>query len=205
MAKSRIPFSGEMVRAILDGKKTQTRRVIKPQPPEEVNCVHPWKDGGFELGYCHPNGYDGHMIGEPIYCPYGQPGHALYVTETWCAPFLKEQVKPSEMPLNTIIRYRADGLEYSHWHPSIFMPKRFSRIKIRVTDVRVQQIQDITEEDAKAEGFEKDEWGSIKVRDKYYHYYVFAFRALWNQLNEKRGYSWEENPWVFAITFERVE
>jgi hypothetical protein len=153
-----------MVRAILEGRKTMTRRVIKPQPckgfepyPDYGGCG-PFSDGHY--GFCDDEGHD-------HFCPYGQPGDRLWVRETWdFRPWGDGKVR---------IAYGADGEQteatpppgwnptiynYERWRPSIFMPRWASRISLEVTAVRVEHVQDISEEDAKAEGVEQQADGA---------------------------------------------
>ena len=205
MAERPIIFCGEMVRAILDGRKTQTRRIIK-RPARLDARYYPLRAAGRYWW-----GYEGFSTGLELVSPYGYPlASRLWVRETWAvAPIA--------------IHYRADNgfvsfpdeprlFEYAStkgWRPSIHMPRWASRLTLRVTDVRVQRVQDISEEDAIAEGVER-------VGDRYKGYMqVFgedycpataktAFSQLWEVLNAKRGYGWDANPWVWAISFERV-
>ena len=166
-----IIFSGPMVRAILDGRKTQTRRVIKPQPKGE---------------FCR---YGFHMPTQAIWtdltvvsCPYGQPGDLLWVRETFAAAGDQSWVE-----------YRADcDSKVIRWRPSIHMPRSASRLTLRITDVRVQRVQEISEEDARAEGTT----GLAGA--------MTGFPYLWESINAKRGYGWNTNPWVWAISFERI-
>ena len=158
-----ILFSGPMVRAILSGAKTQTRRVITPQPDARLR----WGLAGWE---------DVH--GRPLPCRYGAPGDLLWVRETWGIA--------GEFGDGTAHTYRAtDDRNGIIWRPSIFMPRALSRITLKITDVRVERIQDISEPDEAAEGVERH-----------------TFAALWNAINAKRGYSWERNPWVWALTLQ---
>ena len=166
-----------MVRAILDGRKSQTRRIVKPQP--ESGIV--FKDDLMKR------------------CPY-KVGMNLWVREAFA-------------PLNTSATgayYRADYDEInikkaikeggsSGWKPSIFMPRKFSRINLEVANVRVEWVQEITELDAIAEGIGK-RIGSSSMG------HVFTgiehFHALWDSINKKRGYGWAENPWVWVVEFK---
>ena len=189
-----ILFSGEMVRAILDGRKTQTRRVIKPQPSAGV------RRSVFVLSGLE----DGH--GRELRCPYGRPGDTLWVRETWASHKYMDDTKPSEFTAGAQmlpVWYRADGVqsdERGKWRPSIFMPRWASRITLRVVDVRVEQVQDISEEDAVAEGVTKnlpDGWICAES-------HRMIFKRLWNSINGTRGYAWYTNPWVWVVEFEEV-
>lgn len=203
MKERPILFSGEMVRAILDGRKTMTRRVIDfNKIARKTGCTKgtlaysntfkSWAvvDGNGSADMCLVN------------CPYGQPGDRLWVRETFCDRKNNgEQIKPL---------YRADGQEYQDrdgryfkpkWKPSIFMPRRYSRITLEITNVRVERLQDVSEEDAKREGANGE-----KYRGQGFDYCIFreAFRTLWDSINAKRGYSWESNPWVWVVEFKQV-
>lgn len=179
-----------MVRAILDGRKTQTRRVVKLRLDNTV-LVH--------RGICvHIT--DGQLV---EYCPYGQPGDRLWVRETWAPVSAGEDAQNGRGTL-----YRADPVFDSmqagdfawKWKPSIHMPRWASRLTLELTAVRVERIQDCSEEriqdcseeDAKAEGIEGTEYGRGH------------FANLWDSLNARRGYGWYANPWVWVLTFRRA-
>jgi hypothetical protein len=197
-----ILFSGEMVRAILEGRKTQTRRVCK-----QLTCGFPqfyesegemWHDDGLH---------------ERCGSPYGAVGDRLWVRETFhafspdCIAYAADGVGP-----HNDLTWRVD-----RWRPSIFMPRRVSRITLEITGVRVERLRSITERDAAAEGVQhapekfpifgmgggsgmemqaQDRW-----RYKYGTWYRNRFIELWDSLNEKRGYGWDVNPWVWVIEF----
>ncbi len=224
MSKERpIIFSGPMVRAILDGRKTMTRRVVKPQP--ESVCVHgvsPFcgcnpiettPDGPAVLYAC--NGECNMQGGEWKPCPYGVPGDRLWVRET----FNRDDNDAGA------IWYRADHAIVKHHraielnakpYPDVmsplYMPRWASRITLEVVSVRVQRVHDISEADARAEG-------AVLVPDSvgdgpwYTHggdanAYATArnsFWALWDSINAKRGYGWDANPWVWVIEFKQVK
>ena len=173
MKEHPILFSTEMVKAILDGSKTQTRRVIKPQP---------WD---MDKAYFKVFRKD---FGERV-CPY-EIGDHLWVRETWW---------PSQVDLRGVY-YKADGVQCKKWRPSIFMPRWVSRITLEVTGLKVERIQEITEEDAKAEGVP-----IIHTEIEDISWYRPSFATLWDSLNAKRVYSWESNPWVQVITFKCIE
>jgi hypothetical protein len=199
MKERPILFRAEMVRAILEGPKTQTRRVVKPQPlsvvsadghaplKEVISQVPMWPMTGPGRDRCCP-------------CPYGVPGDRLWVREGFA-------YTPKGTPF-----YRAD---FDHdknlsvvggWKPSIHMPRWASRITLEITDVRVQRVQEIGEEDAKAEGVLR--LGATSpdlVSGNEGHEYRISFVELWDSINATRGFSWENNPWVWALTFRRVE
>lgn len=193
MAKSKpILFSTPMVQAILEGRKTQTRRVIKPD-------ISNWFDIDVDgTAFAYIDQATGDSYKPEDICPY-KTGMTLWVRETWCR--VGEDVKPIHLNLEQIhfgqILYKADGIDISgigKWRPSIFMPKEAARIFLRITGVRAERVQDITAHDAIREGMESE----IPFDT------VDEFKELWNNLNAKRGYSWESNPWVWVISFERV-
>lgn len=192
-----------MVRAILDGRKTVTRRLIKSQPPYDVQCPLGYCTDGYksEIGkFAFGSHKDG---GKMIFCkpPY-QPGDILYVRETWGEGYEE----------GTYI-YRADdklaGLptfkESSKliYHPSIHMPKEVARIWLKVTDVRVELLQEITSEQIGREGVEVEYPHVLNGEEKRY-----AFSTLWNSTVKKSDldrYGWNANPWVWIIEFDRCE
>lgn len=204
-----ILFSAPMVRAIREKRKTQTRRIVKdlritgPNPPnastfDVYNKVDQWV-GAF--------GRDGHGNATSL-CPYGKPGDRLWVRETW-APFEYdyEGVKPSELPRCQIV-YFADQtrkLSGDRWRPSIFMPRWASRITLEITDVRVERLQDISEEDAKAEGIWYHDglgvghsgWRYDRESDVY-KTACEAYFALWVKINGLE--SLKANPWVWVVS-----
>lgn len=212
MKERPILFSTPMVQAILDGRKTQTRRVVKPQPPRCTENGTPYS--GFQATTLPiETGYDlTAYMDNPKYigkCPYGNPGDRLWVRETWA-----DLKTLSDDNLKGII-YRADGIdhygnedgyvdtssEYMKWKPSIFMPKHACRLFLEVIDVRIERLQNITEEDAEKEGIQflrdiPDADETLTSKE--------LFMCLWDSINEKRGYSWESNPWVWVVEFRRI-
>ena len=232
-----IIFSGDMVRAIIDGRKTQTRRIVKSDVAvflEDIvdrECAPVFtrdrrasvQDDG---AIARPERYSGviccvrpeipdmpTIIGM---CPYGQPGDRLWVRESFCEAFSNYE----EGGEQTTVYYRADGQEVvvddgdgyaetnkdgtlkSPWKPSIHMPRWASRITLEITDIRVERLQDISEEDAQAEGaplelgvLERTILGA-KAR------YRSGFVRLWESINGPG--SWDANPWVWCVSFKRV-
>lgn len=202
-----IIFSGAMVRAILDGKKTQTRRVIKPQP-EDVDENGRW--------YRMPNG--GQSL-NCFTCPHGAPGDRLWVRERWA---VRERADglwaeyaaggdsiaiPTEPHLFDVRddNGRVDPARYAlpdgSWRPSIHMPRWASRLTLEITSIRVERVQEISRADELAEGvqpFREDAPDELPDGIKFR-----AFSALWDHLNEARGYGWVVNPWVWVIEFKR--
>ena len=207
MAIKPILFNTEMVRAILDGRKTCTRRVI--ELPENMDGVPVGKSGDSSnpLGFMYPGG-----IKRPPY----QPGDILYVRETWCALPVNEA---GHMRGHSIYYYRADGDLRPEgwrgkWRPSIHMPKEAARIWLKVTDVRVERLQEIDEDGAVKEGIPWSECRNCKAPfgcdacagEGYDE--IDAFAELWDSTIKKIDldfYGWNANPWVWVIEFERCE
>ena len=202
-----ILFNTEMVRAILDGRKTCTRRLVRFLPGE-----NPQWTGYIRDGLMLYNGRNEPCI---IKAPY-QPGDTLYVRETWCGLPVNEA---GHMRGHTIYYYKADGELRPKgwrrtWHPSIHMPKEAARIWLKVTDVRVERLQSITEGGAVKEGIYvancKDcnaPFGCDVCPDEGYNE-IDEFVELWNSTIKKSDldrYGWYASPWVWVIEFERCE
>ncbi len=181
MSEHPILFSAAMVKAILEGRKTQTRRVIKPQPIHNIKHRE----------------YIAVIDGSKKQCPYGQPGDRLWVRETWQLSEEAGMYYPETGRLpDTLCEYAADYSEVERkdggpWKPSIFMPRWASRITLEVVKVRVERLQDMSYEDAVAEGI-----------DHIYPQGRLQFRMLWDSINAKRGYGWDVNPWVWVVEFK---
>ena len=216
-------ISTEMVRAILDGRKTCTRRVIKPQPDEKhtyplgfvTDCTENKLVGSFGFA---ANEYGGSI--QYVKPPYRYaPGDILYVRETWCALPVNESV---HMRGHCVYYYRADGELRPEgwrgkWHPSIHMPKEASRIWLKVTDVRVERLQSITVEGAIREGAEGEKChhtnaGAFGCTDCMNTGWIeppqVEFMQIWNSTIKKpdlKRYGWDANPGVWVIEFERCE
>lgn len=181
MKETGLMFKAPMVRAILEGRKTQTRRIAKPvRHPDLGNVYSP---GALVLEH-EPQ----HVINRA--CPYGQPGDRIYVRETY-----------AEHPHYGQIAFRADGEEFEDadgwlwepkWRPSSQMPKELARIWLEVTGVRVERLQYITEADAKAEGVDASKYRGLDRA------YARAFSELW----ESTGGDWAANPWVWVVDFK---
>ena len=181
MSEHPILFSAEMVRAIIAGRTTQTRRVVKPQPLS--NCTElavEFVYGEWVLTYrAYPGGGSArHVL---LKCPYDGPGDMLWVRETFFQGYAT--VYAAEHP-----NERPSSDPSDKWRPAIYMPRWASRLSLRIVDVEVERLHDISESDARAEGVEN----------------VYEYRELWDRINGKT-FPWASNPWVFAITFERVE
>lgn len=182
-----ILYRGTMVRAILAGTKTQTRRICKPAEAVALSFIVNSGDGTW-----------GDEEGDVIFrCPYGQPGDHLWVRETFWQPRDKSE-----------ILFRADGaiLGCGKWTPSIHMPRAASRILLEVVSVRVERLQDISEADAIAEGIEKTPsglwslYGQAEVDGTYSP--RASYRALWESINGAG--SWDANPWVWVVEFKQL-
>lgn len=195
-----ILFNTDMVRAILTGQKTQTRRVIKPQPTNPR-----WNNIGW-LGWDDGHGY---RMKSPC-----EDGDVLWVRETWSTTD-KCDLYPNWPTDGIHYIYKADDPDCSaakeaRWYPSIHMPKQAARIFLRVKEVRVECLQEITVDGCAAEGI----WDDYKTYSEKYHEnlkkaaYQKAFSELWNSTIKKADlpkYGWDSNPWVWVIEFERCE
>jgi hypothetical protein len=178
-----ILFSGPMVRAILAGTKTQTRRVVKPAP-------------------CLTRGMQTHEFavgGHDYRCPYGAPGEKLWVRETWQRnigngpPIIyRADHGAAESVYKADLATGAWKIAVSGWRPPIYMPRAASRILLEITDVRVERLQEISDDDARAEGYDRShafprEW----------------FALLWESIDGAG--SWAANPWVWVVSFKRLQ
>jgi hypothetical protein len=219
MKERPILFSGPMVRAIIEGRKTQTRRIIKPKPEP------------FAPNYPSPSAEDFASVGKPwmpvggVYqdrwkSPYGGPGDKLWVRETWGTITGEHSARWEK----GTIAYRADhgvthgGMEYDlmRWKPSIHMPRRASRITLEITSVRVERLQDISEKDAIAEGCEETSMEHTEDCDNddcvlaggpedccgYLVSAKLRYKHIWESINGPG--SWDLNPWVWAIEFKKI-
>lgn len=189
-----------MVRAILEGIKTQTRRVVKPQPFCETHGV-------FHVGGSKWEASEQDSMGRRIssnrsdewHCPYGAVGDRLWVRETHMP-----------MPhLNAKVFYRAtDRLVGGRWKPSIFMPRILSRALLEIVSIRVERLQEISEEDAYAEGCEGETCAPVGSTpgDGSTCWTLFkpAYQKLWDSINGKK-HPWSSNPFVWVIEFKRVQ
>lgn len=206
MKERPILFNGAMVRALLAGTKTQTRRVVKPQPTGFV--------GGPGVTLCDSspaplvpmNDFAG-TCGHEIICPYGQPGDRLWVRESFMPIPLEAAPGPSQTPWS--IAYAAGGqtellapssynptlYNYERWTPSIHMPRWASRITLEITSVRVERLQDISRGDAMAEGCP---FPNLAQGDDPRRWYA----QLWDEINDEG--SVEANPWVWVVEIRSV-
>jgi hypothetical protein len=215
-----ILFSNLMVNAILKGKKTMTRRVIKPQPiyTTTMNDIkwYSWKDRMFTM-----RGMQDNIV--PL-CPYGGPGDLAWVRETWRVDAKYDQLPPSKLPKNVIVDHAAslniiNESLFSYpgrWRLPRFMPRWASRMTLKIASVRIEHLQDISDEDAIAEGIERV--GGKYSCNPWKNYLkgkpgemlqdcsspTRSFQTLWDSINFQRGYSWEVNPLVWVIEFKII-
>jgi hypothetical protein len=231
-----IIMGAESVRAILEERKTQTRRVIDPHKYNIGGWDMPVSKSDIEAGYpvYQDNNGDFHSVVER--CPYGNIGDRLWVRESWgvgCRPDPNSgwvdgiEYKADEVYLDDreslhlrviddqdLYKYEKEG-----WSSPIFMPRWASRITLEITDIRVERLQDITEDDAIEEGVEfgsgwEEECGEgYCTGEGWMDYKSFdygcstpkdSYCTLWDSLNAKRGYPWESNPWVWVVTFKVI-
>ena len=190
MAEKPIIFSTEMVRAILEGRKTMTRRVVKPQP-FLVLSEQEWQARALSgIDYVRPlNSYTPEEL--VAKCPYGTSGDILWVRETWmhwgCTYCETDICYGMCSPAPYVYKATGDWDDDWKWRSPIHMPREATRIFLRVTKVRVERLQDITEEEAVKEGF----LSNTEVME------------YWDKLNAKRGFRWDQNPWVWVIEFDK--
>lgn len=237
-----IIFSGPMVRAILEGRKTQTRRVMKPQPvydPELSQKVHTFGNdkGGWyweaknKGTWYNWDGWPGFDCRIYLDGPY-QPGDSLWVRETWAVIKSFDNLAPSEIPKGSArwptvwyaeperaaASIKNTGAPIGKIRPSIFMPRWASRITLEVVNVRVECLQDISEDDAKAEGIvnrveNRTEPGGVFTYSRYGlpewdwnqcsdYSFKDGYKRLWDSINAARpGCAWQDNPWVWVVEF----
>lgn len=210
-----IPFSGPMVRAILAGTKTQTRRVVKPQP-FGVTLV---PSGNHLFDYREDLSDYSRVVDmnkAVTLSPYGQPGDRLWVREAWRACAEADRTTPRDMDPAYRVWYEADAPHqpgFGKYRPPMFMPRWASRITLEITGVRVERLQDISEADAIAEGIETSPSLAFPGRDVFCDYRVphdpaewfsnpiDSFRSLWESINGPG--SQHANPWVWVVEFKR--
>lgn len=205
-----ILFNTEMVRAILDGRKTCTRRLVKTRRKDACGFYVTRKtDSSFAGIYEYDENES--MFDNPLEPPY-QPGDILYVRETWM------DYAGRTMYRADCDKYRLESLKLAEfsWKPSIHMPKEAARIWLKVTNVSAERLQDITENGAKAEDAKQcyEQINTVEDKPVTYlaedgkGYYVLGFKSVWNSTIKKSDldrYGWDANPWVWVIEFERCE
>ena len=226
-----ILFNTEMVQAILDGRKTVTRRIIKPQPVYSPNDGFHWK--GAAYGTDLPSTVKGAAYNFRCAFPY-QPGDILYVRETWCkgriecgeepdgreALYVSQCMGDEDYIHKEYVQRHKIGMDDVIWKPSIHMPKEAARIFLKVKNVRMECLQDITVEQKEKEGLvspccmcrnERDgkcPGKSRLLKDCPIECIDYPFKKLWDSTIKKSDiekYSWSANPWVWVIEFERCE
>lgn len=204
-----ILFSTPMVQAILDGRKTQTRRVIKGFTAEVngkyINFEYKTSKLKMSVGNVTFKNLNKPFLGIVEESPYGVPGDILWVRETW------HEVKKSNFNRNIPYLYKASShetkVENYKWKPSIFMPKQACRLFLKVVSVRVERLQDISEEDAISEGVKMVGNLYNNYSAGYQHFGVGnlfqyakkSFASLWESINGEE--SWNSNPWVWVLEF----
>lgn len=216
-----IIFNGWSIRRLLAGGKTQTRRVVKPQPPDHVVEVM-----GPQMHSPTTTNSEGVLVpGDPVFgafdkmgdwgakCPYGKPGDRLWVREAFRLPGYTDELSPREFldikpEAAWAFKYVTDGDSHGDegptgypkggWgckRPPIFMPRELSRLRLRVEDVQVEQLQEITLEDAIAEGID------LTIGDPPPQW---DFKDIWNDIYGHGEGAWEENPWVWVVSFSKL-
>ena len=215
MKERPILFNGEMVRAILDGRKTQTRRVVKPAPEMVADhSIEPWEgDPGILQKLLAQNGRN---------CPFGQPGDLLWVRETHAivprtaythSAGVEQVLRPHDNHDAAVFREGWERSKPGRWRPSIHMPRWASRITLEITDVRVERLQDISEDDARSEGCNaplyvndnRGRWGPPRgeTLSSAFPSAKHWFSCLWESINGAG--SWAKNPWVWVVEFKSLE
>jgi len=238
-----IMFQAPMIRAILAGKKTQTRRIVNWSPREDgLNLAFSGLEPGY---YSSDNPSSGYVLRSrgygacwndrtwPAHCPYGSPGDRMWVRETFSTDALTvypcptawyradfsatepdgnhsqdcgySRLSGSRPPLADCFACAMNGRRFK-WRSPIFMPRRLSRITLQITEVRLQRLKEITEDDAQAEGIPVGEMMDVTVNGEAGRAAFFkardAFAHMWNGIH--RAHEWKTNPWVWALTFRRI-
>jgi hypothetical protein len=215
--KSRpIIFSAESVRAILAGTKTQTRRVMKPQPPEWVKCWNGTNCDGDRHVFCERDADDDCMRHWPEYntdkgvkCPFGKPGDRLWVREKWRygawdvsdAACLINYEDGTESPYFDLTKFNWKGVLVpesvgEHWRSPMFMPRWASRLTLEIVKVRCERLQEIGLKDTLAEGIGLYDSKNSPCK---------RFQWHWDEINAKRGFPWQSNPWVWVLEFKLLQ
>jgi hypothetical protein len=210
MKERPIIFSTEMVRTIIGGHKTQTRRVIKPQPFAVFHVKSTVKRETTESLAAMADIL--YREEAPKSCPFGQPGDRLWVRETFgvqLEPGIFEDypngyvIYKADLPDGATFDYEGGG---SAWRPSIHMPRWASRTVLEIINIKVGRVQEISEADAQREGWFFQNMDVNQTYDPVIMDYAHRwFIDLWDNLNAKRGFPWESNPWVWIIEFKMLE
>lgn len=192
MKEHPILFSTSMVKAILSGQKTMTRRVIKNSLISPKFISGDWIETG--------NDDTRHFY---LKCPYGKIDDLLWVRETFC--ILPEEpvrilFKEKDQRLFDLTKSNSKKPHLYQWKPSIHMFKKYARIWLKIKDIRVERLQDITEEDAMDEGITLPKFFDPQEEQPEPS---LLFRGLWDSINKERGYGWDTNPWVWVIEYEK--
>jgi len=198
MTERPINFNVEMIRSILEGRKSVTRRPVKNQVGDSVNCG----DGCYiPLPTCERVAHL-HLNSILSLCPFGVPGDRLWVREVWayngCLNCGTPHYQASEPD------YAQKSMMSDGWKSPVTMPRWASRITLEVTGVRVERVQDISEDDAKREGI-KISGGWDAGETEYGINYRGPFSHVWNSIYAAKGLGWDANPWVWVVEFTRVE
>jgi hypothetical protein len=204
-----IIFTADSVRGILEGRKTQTRRVVKPQPQGSGHHGPTWgryqpacKEWEF-WGPIDPETKRALLYEHGVHrCPYGLPGDHLWVREVYRT--VGRRHRGTERRSLLYPATCEPGSVRGPFKSPRFMPRWASRITLEVLDVRVQRVQEISDADAVAEGMPKN--SPIMYADEPAHelFSAAAYRVAWDSINAKRGFGWDKNPWVWAVSFRRT-
>lgn len=203
-----ILFSTELIPHILRNRKTQTRRVIKPQLIEPVGVTGAYFDarnGGPQWNW---RTKDNHQYPDQIIkCPYGKVGDRLWVRETWAVHVSSDKIPPKNLGGNPMLWFKADRMPAQNskgkWRPSIFMPRWASRIQLLITGIRAERIQDMSFKDWQRD-FMPTELEVDKSRETFVgaEFQRDCIKKLWDKINSRRGFPFDLNPWVWVVDFE---
>lgn len=196
-----ILFNTEMVRAILEGRKTVTRRVVKPQPARDGSAPEPLKT---RPGYWNSWGDDN------VYRQPYQPGDILWVRETWQTKRGGGYLYKADTIGSFDLFMTPEGrvVTYIPWRPSIHMPRKAARIFLKVTAVRVERLRDITDQEAEKEGILRVREHEYKGQKHTFYATRAAFHEIWDSTIDPIYlglYGWEANPWVWVVEFEQCD
>lgn len=235
MKERPILFSAPMVRAILEGRKTQTRRVVKPVGNDDGFVILDYGNGGWpyrsddgdSTTHTVKRGGKLYLDETPHDCPYGQPGDRLWVRETWrhTASSVEEaRAITEDITSGIAVDWRATYVEncmnilgfsredaemaddFETWRPSIHMPRWASRITLEITGVRVERLADISKDDAMAEGIVLQPDGGFGLADSTHYHFIDPTDSYCSLWESINGAgSWLANPWVWVVEFKRLE